>query len=50
MLWGMRSVPSLPLLSGPLRAGVVVAVRVLSINQIDMFANYLYLIGILDII
>ena len=36
-LWGMRSTPSLPLLSGPLWPGVVALDRVLSIGQIELF-------------
>ena len=40
----------LPLLPVPLETGMIVPVRVSSMGQIDLFANYLYLIGILDII
>ena len=35
-LWGIRSTPSLPLLPGPLRPGVVVPDRVLSMGQIEL--------------
>ena len=35
-LWGLRSTPSLPLLPGPLRLGVVALDRVLSIDQIEL--------------
>ena len=35
-LWGMRSNSSLPSLSGPLRLGVVVPERVLSMDQIEL--------------
>ena len=36
-LWGMRSIPSFPLLSGPLWPGVVAHNRVLSLGQIEEF-------------
>ena len=35
-LWGMRSTPSLPLLPGPLRPGVLAPDRVLSMGQIEL--------------
>ena len=35
--WGMRIIPSLPLLPGPLWPGVVVPERVLSMVQIELF-------------
>ena len=38
-LWGMWSVPSLPLLSGLLCPGVVVPVRVSYRGQIELFNN-----------
>ena len=40
-IWGMSSIPSLPLLSGPLWPGVVAPDRVLSMGQIEqtMCAN-----------
>ena len=37
VIWGVCSTPSLPLLQGPLWARVVVPLRVLSLNQIDVF-------------
>ena len=37
-LWGMRNIPSLPSLPGPLRPGVVAPDRVLSMGQIEL--NY----------
>ena len=40
----------LPLLLGPLWPGIVLYVRILSGGQRDLFANCLYLIGILDVI
>ena len=51
--WGfccriLGSTPSLPLLPGTLLSGVAVAVRFRSMNQIHLFENYSYLIGILD--
>ena len=36
-IWGMRSIPSLPLLTGPLWLGMVVPDRVLSMGQIELF-------------
>ena len=36
-LWGMLSTSSLPLLPGPLWAGVVALDRVLSMGQIELF-------------
>ena len=42
-LWGIWSTLSLPLLLGPLWPGVVVPVRVLSMGQIELFNNLLYL-------
>ena len=39
---------SLPLLPGLLWPGVIVPDREQSMGQIDLFKNYLYLIGILD--
>ena len=36
-LWGMQSIPSLPLLPGPLLSGVVAINRVESMVQVDMF-------------
>ena len=36
-LWGMWSIPSLPLLPGPLWLGVVTPDRVLSVDQIELF-------------
>ena len=36
-LGGMRNIPSLPLLPGPLRPGVVTSDRVLSMDQIELF-------------
>ena len=44
------STSSLLLLPGPLKLEVVVPVGVSSVGQIDMFKNYLYLIGIFDVI
>ena len=44
-IWEEWSCPSLPLLLGPLRPGVVVPVRVPSMDQIDLFKNYSYSIG-----
>ena len=35
-IWGMRSMPSLPLLPGPLWARVVAPDRVLSMGQIEL--------------
>ena len=43
------SILSLSLLLGPLWPGVVIPVRVLSMNQRDLFGNYLYLIEIPDV-
>ena len=40
-----HSISSLPLLSGPLSTGVIVPVRASYIDKIDLFENYLYLIG-----
>ena len=37
--WGMCSTPSQPLLPGPLKPGVVVTVRILSMDQIELFSN-----------
>ena len=48
--WGVWSILLLPLLPGPLWLGVIVLVWVPSIDQIDMFKNYLYLFRILDTI
>ena len=42
----MWSNSSLASLSGPLRPGVVVPVRVPSIDNLDLFQNYLYLLGV----
>ena len=39
-LWGMWSAPSLPLLPGPLWPWVVVPVRILSIDQIELFDHF----------
>ena len=39
-LWGMWYTPSLPLLPGPLRSGVVAPVRITSMRHIELF-NYL---------
>ena len=39
----------LPLLPGPLWPGVFVFVRVPCMSQIDLFVNYLYSVGIFDI-
>ena len=36
-LWGIRSTPTLPLLSGTLLLGVVAPYWVLSIGQIELF-------------
>ena len=36
-LWGMRGIPSLPLLLGPLRPGVEAPDKVQSIGQIELF-------------
>ena len=36
-LWGIWSTPSLPLLTGPLRPGVVAPDRILSMGQIELF-------------
>ena len=41
-LWCLWSTPSLPLLPGRLWPGVVVPIRVSSMDQIDPFENYLY--------
>ena len=38
----------LPLLSGPLLLRMVEPIRVSSMDQIDLFKNYLYLIGIIE--
>ena len=46
----MWRIPSLPLLPGPLWPGVIVPVKVLSTDQIDLSENYLYSKGIFDII
>ena len=35
-LWGMRSIPSLPSLPGPLWPGVVAPYQVLSMSQIEL--------------
>ena len=40
-LWGMWSTPSLPLLPGPLRSGIVVSVMVQSMGQIELFNHLL---------
>ena len=37
-LWGMQNTPSLPLLPGSLRPGVVAPDRVLSMGQIELTA------------
>ena len=39
--WWVLSTPSLLLLPGPLRPGVVVPIKVPSVSQIDQFLNYL---------
>ena len=44
----MWNTPSLPLLSGPLRPGVVALVRLPSMTQIEMVKLYVYKIGILE--
>ena len=49
-LWGVWNTLSLPLLPGPLYPEVVIPVKVPFIGQVDLFVNYLYLIGIPDII
>ena len=41
-LWGAWRTPTLPLLQGPLWSIAVEPVRVLSIGQLNMSANYLY--------
>ena len=48
--WKEGSNSSLTLLPDSLLPGVVVPVKVPYVGQIDMFENYMYLIGILDII
>ena len=45
---GVWSTILLPLLSDPLWPRVIVPVKVLSVAQINLFENYLYLIGILE--
>ena len=45
-VWGMRSTPSLLLLSGPLSSWKVVLVRVSSMDQIDLLNNYTSSIGL----
>ena len=40
------STPSLPLFPGPLKPGMVVPVRAISMAQKDLFKNYLYSIGL----
>ena len=40
----------MPFFPGQLGQGILVSVKVPSMNQIDLFKNYLYLIGIIDII
>ena len=47
---GSMGYPLLPLLPRPLWSGVVIPVRAHSMDQIDPFENYLYYIGILDIL
>ena len=47
---GVWKIPSLTLLPGPLWPGMIVAVKVPSMDQIELFENYLYLIGILNVI
>ena len=42
-LWKLRSTPSYPLLPGRLWFEIVVAVRVLSIDQIELFNYFLFL-------
>ena len=42
-LWGMRSNSSLSLQRGPLWPGVLVAVRVPSMDKVEIFDNLLYL-------
>ena len=49
-IWDEWSSPSMPLLPGQHWLGMVVPVRVQSRDKIELFENYLYLIGILDII
>ena len=44
-IWRVRSIPFLQLLSDPLWPGVV-TFKVPSMGQIDLFENYLYLIGL----
>ena len=39
-LWGMRSVPLLPSLPGPLWPGVLAPDRILSMGQIEQNCNY----------
>ena len=41
-LWGLYSTHLLPSLPGPLRSGAILPVKVPSIDQIDLLANYLY--------
>ena len=54
-LWGMWSTPSLPLIPGPSRSGVVVPDRILSMGQIEVWhlnweqTNDLGLIELLEI-
>ena len=47
---GYEYIPKLPFHPGSLWSRVVVSVRAPSIDQIEQFKNYLYLIGILDTI
>ena len=42
---GVQSTPSLLLLPDPLRTGLMVPVRVLSMSKIDLFEDYAYLIA-----
>ena len=46
-LWGMWSIPSLPLLLGPLYPGVVVPIQVLFPGQIELFSHLLRVIFII---
>ena len=46
--WGMWSTPSMPLLLGILSPGLVIPVMIQSMDQIDLFENYSYSIGILN--
>ena len=45
---GSKEIPSLPLFLGPLWSGMVVPVKVPSIDQIDLFKNYLYSIELCE--